>query len=90
IVGIVGVTGGVVMGRDIFVSPDLFYREYNNLIYAYIDEALTFGMPVTMTNEAIKRYMDNLLTNEVMQDRFVRQNGKMFKQGEQIIHITTY
>lgn len=90
IVGIVGVTGGVVVGCDIFVSPDLFYREYNNLIYAYIDEVLTFGMPVTMTDEAVKGYMDNLLTNTVMQERFVRQNGKMFKQGEQIIHITTY
>ncbi|MCU0354458.1 MAG: hypothetical protein MUD08_12090 [Cytophagales bacterium] len=90
IVGIVGITGGVIIGCDIFASPDLFYREYNNLIYAYIDEALTFGTPITMTDEAVKRYMDNLLTNSVMQERFVRQNGKMFKQGEQIIHITTY
>jgi len=90
IVGIVGVTGGVVVGCDLFASTDLFYREYNNLIYAYIDEALTFGMPITMTDEAVKRYMDNLLTNSVMQERFVRQNGKMFKQDEQIIHITTY
>ena len=90
IVGIVGVTGGVVMGCDIFASRDLFYREYNNLIFAYIDEALTFGLPVTMTDEAVRGYMDNLLTNSVMQERFVRQNGKMFRQGEQIIHITTY
>ncbi|MEL7122596.1 MAG: DUF6569 family protein, partial [Bacteroidota bacterium] len=90
IVGIVGVTGGVVIGCDIFVSPDLFYREYNNLIFGYIDEVLTFGIPVTMTDEEVKRYMDNLLTNSVMQERFVRQNGKMFKQGDQIIHITTY
>jgi len=90
IVGFVGVTGGIVMGCDIFATPDLFYREYNNLIFAYIDEALTFGLPVTMTDAAVKRYMDNLLSNSAMQDRFVRQNGKMFKQGEQIIHITTY
>ena len=90
IVGFVGVSGGVVIGCDIFASTDLFYREYNNLIYAYIDEVLTFGMPVSMPDEAVKRYMDNLLTNSAMQDRFVRQNGKMFKQGEQIIHITTY
>lgn len=90
IVGIVGVTGGVVIGCDLFVSPELFYREYNNLIYAYIDEALSFGLPVTMTDENLKIYMDNLLTNSVMQERFVQQNGKMFKQGDQIIHITTY
>lgn len=90
IVGIVGVTGGVVMGCDLFASSDLFYREYNNLIYAYIDEALTFGAPVTITEEAVKRYMDNLLSNTAMQERFVRQNGKMFREDDQIIHITTY
>ena len=90
IVGIVGVSGGVVIGVDLFASVDLFYREYNNLIFAYIDEVLTFGMPITMTDQAVKGYMDNLLTNTAMQERFVRQNGKMFKEGEQIIHITTY
>jgi len=90
IVGIVGVSGGVVIGCDIFATSELFYREYNNLIFAYIDEVLTFGMPVTMTDAMVKSYMDNLLTNRRMQQRFVRQNGKMFKQGEQIIHITTY
>jgi hypothetical protein len=90
IVGIVGVSGGVVIGCDIFATSELFYREYNNLIFAYIDEVLTFGMPITMTDEMVKRYLDNLLSNRRMQERFVRQNGKMFKQGEQIIHITTY
>ena len=90
IVGIVGISGGVVIGCDLFASSDLFYREYNNLIFAYIDEVLTFGMRVNMTDGAVKGYMDNLLTNSRMQQRFVRQNGKMFKEGEQIIHITTY
>ncbi len=90
IIGFVGVTGGVVIGCDLFASTDLFYREYNNLIYAYIDEVLTFGLPITMTNQAVKQYMDNILTNSVMQERFIQQNGKMFKQGDQIIHITTY
>lgn len=90
IVGIVGISGAIVLGCDIFASHELFYREYNNLIFAYIDEVLTFGLPITITDEQVKRYMDNLLTNSLMQERFVRQNGKMFKQGEQIIHITTY
>jgi hypothetical protein len=90
IVGIIGATGGVVIGCDIFASSDLFYREYNNLIYAYIDEVLTFGLPLSITDDTVKIYADNILTNEPMQERFVRQNGKIFKQGEQVIHLTTY
>lgn len=90
IVGFIGATGGVVIGCDIFASPDLFYREYNNLIYAYIDEVLTFGIPLSITDDAIKQYADNILTNERMQERFVNQNGKFFKQNNKIIHLTTY
>ncbi len=90
IVGIVGVTGEEVMGCDLFATVDLFYREYNNLIYAYIDEALTFGVPITISDDAVRRYMDELLTDERSQERYVQQNGKMYKEGRQIIHITTY
>jgi hypothetical protein len=90
IVGIVGITGGVVMGCDIFVSPEIFRREYNTAVFAYIDEALTFGMPISIAPIQIKNYLDQLLTNEVMQQRFLDQNGKIYRENGKVYHITTY
>jgi hypothetical protein len=90
IVGIVGVTGGIVMGCDLFASPEVFQREYRTISFSYIDEALTFGLEPSITDLQVKTYMDQLLTNEVMQQRFVAQNGKMHRQNGKIYHITTY
>lgn len=90
IVGIVAMTGDMVMGCDIFVSPDLFQREYNTIIYSYIDEAVSFGLPLTITDQQVRTYMDNLLSNEATQRRFIQRFGKVFEENGRIIHITTY
>jgi len=90
IVGIVAVTGDMVIGSDIFVSPDIFQREFNTILYSYIDEAISFGLPITIGEQQIRTYMDNLLSNEVTQRRFIERYGKVFEEGGRIIHITTY
>lgn len=90
IVGIVAVTGNTVIGCDIFASPKLFLREYNTIIYSYIDEAISFGLPVSISQQTIVNYMDNLLLNEVNQKRFIKQYGKVFEENGKVIHITTY
>ena len=90
IIGIMGVSGSVVMGCDVFASPDLFMREYGGLIFSYIDEAITYGLPVDITYEAIAQYSDKLFSNERMQRAFILQYGKSFVHEGQIIHITTF
>ncbi len=90
IVGVVGLTGGIVMGCDIFVSPEIFRREYNTTVYSYIDEALTYGMAISIAPFQVKNYLDQLLTNEVMQQRFLDQNGKIYRENGKVYHITTY
>jgi hypothetical protein len=91
VIGILGITGSVVIGCDLFASPQLFQREYDGLIFAYIDEAITFGLPVSITPEALQRYLDNLLSNERMQQAFVQQYGKVFTDDNgHIIHLTTF
>ena len=90
IVGIIGVSGSVVIGCDIFASEDLFQKEYPGLIFSYIDEAITYGLPVDITYGAIKQYSDKLLSNERMQKAFIQQYGKSFTHNGRIIHITTF
>jgi hypothetical protein len=90
IIGIVAMTGDMVVGCDIFAAPHLFQREYNTIIYSYIDEATSFGIPLTITNQQVRTYMDNLLSNEVSQRRFIERYGKVFEENGRVIHITTY
>ena len=90
IVGIIGVSGSIVLGCDIFASTDLFQGEYTGLVFSYIDEAITYGLPVDITFGALKQYSDKLLSNERMQEAFIRQYGKSFTHNGKIIHITTF
>jgi ribose 5-phosphate isomerase len=60
------------------------------LIYSDIDEAITFGLPVSITPQASQRYCDNLLSNEHMQQAFIQQYGKVFTDEGKIIHIMTF
>lgn len=90
IIGIMGVSGSVVLGCDVFASADLFLNEYEGLIFSYIDEAITYGLPVDITYEAIAQYSDKLFSNERMQRAFILQYGKSFVHEGKIIHITTF
>jgi hypothetical protein len=90
VVGLVALTGDLVMGCDIFASPDLFRREYNSIVYSYIDEAISFGLPLTITDQQVRNYMDNLLSNEVAQRRFIQRYGKVFEENGRVVHLTTY
>lgn len=90
IIGIVAMTGDMVIGCDIFATPQFFEREFNTIIYSYIDEAISFGIPLTITNQQVRTYMDNLLSNEVAQRRFIQRYGKIFEENGKVIHITTY
>jgi hypothetical protein len=90
IVGFVCVSGDRVIGTDIFASTDLFYGQLEPLLKGYTDEAVFFGAPVNMPDKLVKEYMDKLLTNEKSQEEFVKFNGKIFRQGNEVIHINTF
>jgi hypothetical protein len=90
IVGFVCVSGDKIIGSDIFASTNLFYWQMEPLLRGYIDDALFYGAPVTLPNEAVQTYMDKILTDEKTQQEFVSKNGKIFRYHNQVIHINTY
>lgn len=90
IVGFVSITGSVVIGCDVFAFHDLLQSEYAGLIFSYIDEAITYGFPVDITQGAVRQYCDKLFSNERMQAAFIRQYGKSFTYEGRILHITTF
>lgn len=90
ITGFVCVSGNKVIGCDIFADRAMFYDELEPLLYGYINEAVLHGGEPFMADEEIKDYMDQILTNETLQDEYCRKNGKIFRVNNKVIHVTAY
>jgi len=89
VIGVIAVTGNVIEGADLFVSNRLFKQEYGKLIYAYLDDAITYGSPVDIDKSTIDNYANQLL-NPQLQGPFVQEQGQAFRKGNQAIHIAVY
>jgi hypothetical protein len=90
IVGVVCISGDKIIGSDIFIGKNLFYGKLQSLMQGYTEEAIVFGRPPTVTNDNTRKYLDQFLKDETSQEEFVKKNGKIFKAGGKVIHITTY
>jgi hypothetical protein len=90
IVGFVCMSGDKVIGSDIYASSDLFYNQLDPLLKGYCDQAVYMGKPVTITRDEEKVYMDKLLTDKISQEAFIKENGKIFRQHGQVIHINSF
>lgn len=90
VVGFVGISGDKIIGSDIFDGANLFYGQAEPLLRGYIDEAMQLGAPVTMKDEPVRRYMDQLLKDEPTQQVFVKDRGKIFRQNGRVMHVNTY
>jgi hypothetical protein len=90
IVGIVCVSGNKVIGTDIFADQAMFFDELEPLLYGYINESITNGTEPMMVREEIKNFMDQILTNETLQDEYCKKNGKIFRANGKVIHVTAY
>jgi hypothetical protein len=89
VIGVIAVTGETIEGADLFVSNRLFMQEYRKLIYAYLDESITYGAPVRIKQRTLDNYVERLLTPQ-LQERFVEERGQAFRRGNQVIHIAVY
>ncbi len=89
VIGVIAVTGSQIEGADLFVSSRLFKQEFRKLIYAYLDEAITYGATVSVEKGTIDNYVDQLL-NPQIQQRFIVKKGQAFRKGNQAIHISVY
>lgn len=88
--GFVCVSGNKVIGCEIFADKALFYDELEPLMYGYISEAIMHGSEPLLVKEEVKEYMDQILTNETMQDEYCKKNGKIFRINNKVIQVTAY
>lgn len=89
VIGVMSVTANRVEGVDLFINNSLFLQEYPKLLYAYIDEAITYGAPITVPQQTLENYINQLLDLST-QGNFIEQRGQAFRKSQQVIHISTY
>jgi len=90
IVGMVCMTSDKIIGSDIFVGTNLFYGQLQSMLMGYIEEAIVFGGSCSVADVQVKKYLDQFLKDEKQQAEFVKKNGKLYKAGGVVYHITTY
>lgn len=90
IIGFIAVTGNEVIGCDMFATHKLFINSYGNLIHSYIGHAITNGSAITISNEKVFSYLNNILKDENKQDETIEENGTLYKWENKKLHITTY
>lgn len=88
--GFVAISGDKIIGSDIYASRDMFFGQLDPLLRGYIDGAILYGTPVSLPDDPVKEYMDKLLKDEKSQEEFVKYNGKIFRQKNQVVHINTF
>lgn len=88
--GFVCVSGNKVLGCEIFADRQLFYDEFEPLLFGYINEAVLRGSPPMLVKEEVKEFMDKILTNETLQDEYCKKNGKIFRVNNRVVQVTAY
>jgi hypothetical protein len=90
IIGVVAVSGSVILGCDMFASHDIFVKYLSSLLSSYATEAITSGKPVNLPYYKVEEYLQSIIADESKQEKEVEKKGTMLKDGNKKIHISTF
>lgn len=89
-IGFAGISGGRVVGCDIFATEDLFRQQSVSLLSAYITEAITENKAPSLSDREIQDYLLSFLTESVRQDQDINEKGRAFENAGKKLHIATF
>ncbi len=90
VVGAVIVTGDKIVGCEMFATPDLFMRQFPNLISSYATDAISAESTPSVDEAEVLAYLEEILEDESKQEEVVSEKGKMFYNGSKKLRIKTY
>lgn len=90
VIGVVAVTGDKVVGCDIFATHQLFNNAYNNLLHAYVAEALTNGSSVSISYQEVQNYLQSFLGEKNPDKKAIENKGKVYEFENTKLHLSTF
>lgn len=90
IIGVIVVTGDRVVGCDLFATHNLFAAQLESLLQSYATEAILNGKPVSVKDQAVKAYADNLLKSENAQSATIKAKGSSFSHNGKKLRVSNF
>ncbi|HYV93426.1 MAG TPA: DUF6569 family protein [Chitinophagales bacterium] len=88
VIGVIVVSGDSVIGCDIFCTPDLFRREFINLLDAYVTDAITDQGKSKNTSAKAERYFATVAAD--YSDASEKPNSSKFFHAGRLIHYSSF
>jgi hypothetical protein len=89
-IGFMGISGDKIIGCDIFATPELFSKQYENLITAYITDAITHNKKPSLSDIEIGEYLLTFLNKDIDQEKAINEKGKSFSKDGKKLHIAVF
>lgn len=90
VIGVVAVSGGQVIGCDLFATAALFQDAYSGLLTGYITEAISNGSEVKLTAREAQEFLERLLADEEGLDERVKGRGSLFKDKGRTLRVSYF
>lgn len=88
VIGVIVMSGDSVIGCDIFCTPDLFRREFINLLDAYVTDAITDQRMSKSTSVKAERYFATVAAD--YSDASEKPNSSKFFYAGTLIHYSSF
>lgn len=88
--GFIGITGKRIISTEIFGSAELTQLSFLPLLKGFIHAVVLAGSKPSMALESTKNFMDQLLTSEAMQRKFIAGRGRIDRHENRAIHLVAY
>lgn len=88
VVGVIFVNGNQIMGCEIFATPELFRRQYKNIIHSYVTEVISNPAEGQINKDEVVSYFDKIRSAYASDE--VESNMTKFEENDKVVHFTSF
>lgn len=90
VIGVIAVSGGQVIGCDLFATSAMFHNAYDGLLNAYITEAISNGSEVKLGPKEAQVFLERLLADEETLEERLKERGSVFKEKGRTLRVSYF